>query len=236
MKTVKLIGMAMMSMAMIMVSCSGEDGEKGVQGDPGADGTNGIDGVDGSDGISCWDLNGNGTGDAEEDVNNDGNFDALDCQGEDGEDGEDGVDGNANVFRTDLLINEFEGHILHFNLFTFNDFLPDNADLSNYAMFFYLKNPNSFIYPVPGPLSGNNEYTRVYYIEENGDMTIVFYNTADDSQYDVVKGEYIQLKIVAVEALTSTGKSSQENVMSELKAAGVDTSDYNAVAEYFGLE
>lgn len=31
-------------------------------------------------GLACWDLNGNGTGDADEDVNGDGAFDARDCQ------------------------------------------------------------------------------------------------------------------------------------------------------------
>ena len=32
-------------------------------------------------GLACWDLNGNGIGDPNEDANNDGVFDALDCQG-----------------------------------------------------------------------------------------------------------------------------------------------------------
>ena len=36
-----------------------------------------------SDGINCWDLNGNGVGDLREDVNGDGNYNALDCQGSD---------------------------------------------------------------------------------------------------------------------------------------------------------
>ena len=52
--------------------------------------------------INCWDLNGNGENDADEDTNLDGVWDALDCRGaqgpagadgQDGEDGEDGLDG-----------------------------------------------------------------------------------------------------------------------------------------------
>ncbi len=35
----------------------------------------------GADGLNCWDLDGDGQGDANEDVNGDGVFDALDCQG-----------------------------------------------------------------------------------------------------------------------------------------------------------
>lgn len=50
-------------------------------------------GEDGEDGLSCWDLNGNGIGDPEEDVNDDGNFDALDCQGPQGEQGVVGPEG-----------------------------------------------------------------------------------------------------------------------------------------------
>lgn len=35
-------------------------------------------------GLACWDLNGNGIEDPNEDINNDGNWDALDCQGAQG--------------------------------------------------------------------------------------------------------------------------------------------------------
>lgn len=42
------------------------------------------DGRDGVDGLSCWDANGNGQADPEEDVNGDGAFDTLDCAGADG--------------------------------------------------------------------------------------------------------------------------------------------------------
>ncbi|MGD8451063.1 MAG: hypothetical protein PVJ57_04535 [Phycisphaerae bacterium] len=48
-------------------------------------------GVPGENGLSCWDLNGNGVADPEEDINGDGNFDAYDCQGTDGTNGTDGI-------------------------------------------------------------------------------------------------------------------------------------------------
>ena len=35
---------------------------------------------DGQDGVSCWDLNGNGAADPEEDTNGDGEYNGLDCQ------------------------------------------------------------------------------------------------------------------------------------------------------------
>ena len=41
-------------------------------------------------GLACWDLNGNGIGDPNEDINNDGIWDALDCQGDEGPTGPQG--------------------------------------------------------------------------------------------------------------------------------------------------
>jgi hypothetical protein len=56
----------------------GEQGEQGEQGAPGAPGEN------------CWDANGNGIQDPDEDVNGDGAWNTLDCQGPAGEDGQSG--------------------------------------------------------------------------------------------------------------------------------------------------
>ena len=51
----------------------------GCEGDDGVPGADGIAGIDGGDGVACWDLNANGVGDPEEDLNNDGIVDAVDC-------------------------------------------------------------------------------------------------------------------------------------------------------------
>lgn len=48
-------------------------------------GSQGPQGADGKNGLACWDINGNGKGDPEEDKNQDGNFDAMDCQGPPGD-------------------------------------------------------------------------------------------------------------------------------------------------------
>jgi octaheme c-type cytochrome (tetrathionate reductase family) len=51
----------------------------GCEGDDGVPGADGIAGIDGGDGVACWDLNANGVGDPEEDFNNDGIVDVVDC-------------------------------------------------------------------------------------------------------------------------------------------------------------
>ncbi len=67
----------------------GATGATGAQGPPGADGAvgatgaTGAQGAQGDPGNSCWDLNGNGTLETAEDINNDGIGSALDCQGSD---------------------------------------------------------------------------------------------------------------------------------------------------------
>ncbi len=58
--------------AFTLAGCSGDDGNNGQ---PGADG------ADGAAGLACWDLNENGVPDIpDEDRNNDGVVDVLDCQ------------------------------------------------------------------------------------------------------------------------------------------------------------
>jgi len=63
----------------------GEQGPAGPQGDVGQDGADGADGQDGAagangtDGLACWDANGDGVQDSDEDVNADGVWNTADC-------------------------------------------------------------------------------------------------------------------------------------------------------------
>jgi len=59
---------------------SGTNGVDGVDGTDGVDGSDGADGVNGADGLHCWDANGDGIEDFDEDTNADSIWDAADCQ------------------------------------------------------------------------------------------------------------------------------------------------------------
>lgn len=72
-------------------------GGMGPTGPIGPAGPAGTNGTNGTNGISCWDLNGNGANDPAEDVNTDGNWDALDCQGAPGAAGPTGAAGPAGA-------------------------------------------------------------------------------------------------------------------------------------------
>lgn len=54
-----------------------------------------IIGPKGDPGLACWDLNGNGTGDPEEDINLDDAWNVADCQGSQGEQGPQGEKGDT---------------------------------------------------------------------------------------------------------------------------------------------
>lgn len=70
-------------------------GAAGAAGPAGPTGVAGATGTAGTNGLSCWDTNGNGINDASEDVNTDGNWDALDCVGATGPAGPAGPTGAA---------------------------------------------------------------------------------------------------------------------------------------------
>lgn len=195
--------MAMVSMAVILVSCSGSDGEIGPQGEQGEQGIQGPQGIQGEQGP----------------------------QGETGEPGQDGTDGNANVVETGFDLTVFANYsTLQFVLSDLNEI--DNPQ--NFAYLFYMDHSSGLRYSIPGHLFSNDYYARVYTNLPDGDGTLYlsFYDL-NDTAYLIPGGEYTFLTIVAIE-LTNGAKSS-ENLIAELKAAGVDTSDYDAVAEYFNL-
>lgn len=206
MKAIKLLYMAVLCMAMALVSCSGEDGEQGLQGDQGPAGEQGIQGPQGPQGSQ---------GDQGE-------------QGEQGEPGEPGEDGNANVRRFNISLEGYSGS-------SFQVPMPievTQADIDNGAFFFYIEESGVF-YPLPG-LLGINTFGSVRYLS---DLIIIDFKnpTVDFNATFVQEGSYGNLILIVAEA-NIVGKNNQESMMNELKAAGVDTSDYHAMAKYFGLE
>lgn len=104
------------------VGLAGPAGERGPEGPTGPPGPAGTDagqprpGEPGEPGLSCWDLNGDGIADPEEDVNDDGVFNVLDCQGpagpggaqgSPGSPGADGTDGEPGPEFFDVFVDDF---------------------------------------------------------------------------------------------------------------------------------
>ncbi len=174
----------MVCMAMVLVSCSGDDGEQGPQG---------VAGVDGKDGA-------------------------------------DGVDGNANVFSVDFDLSSFEGNTFEF------DMPVASEEIFNYAFFYYVKdNIIGNWYSVPGQLGLEGSYTSLS-INEASALGYIYFFWNDNTPFDITAGQLSFFRIVGVEIGTLANKNGNADIMAELKSAGVDTSDYHAVAAYFGLE
>ncbi len=75
---------------------TGPQGPQGETGPQGPQGETGPQGPQGDAGTACWDLNGNGVADLpDEDINEDGVADVLDCQGAQGETGPQGPQGET---------------------------------------------------------------------------------------------------------------------------------------------
>lgn len=101
-----VVGLSIALACVLFVGCgtdvAGDGNGAPVDDTPVVDDTVGtpLPGRDGIDGLNCWDLDGDGERDPEEDTNGDGSFDALDCRGADASDGApgaNGADGPAGV-------------------------------------------------------------------------------------------------------------------------------------------
>lgn len=198
MKIVKLFSMAMICMAIVLVSCSGEDGERGPEGAQGAQGPAGVDGIDGQNGTN-------------------------------------GIDGNANVQSYTVNMDAWNG-----GLFFEFDMPVATEDRDNYAFLFYLEYiyDSQFVgrHSVPGSSYDGDFVVDVSYAMTGEEEGILLFKDFQGVPYAVAPGTYLNLIIFSIEMSNLEGKNGTMDIMSELKAAGVDTNDYNAVVAYFGLD
>ena len=185
--------------------------------------------------------------DKDEDINNDGQVDALDCQGANGQQGDPGQDGNANVRKFELDVDIFsqgDGEI-GFD----GGYIITNDDVENNAFLFYLENilGNFSLYLfIPG---GNTSFDRYYNMEMvpdvnnliNGSDFLLILKYTNYSGTVIEPGwddNYDILHVVMIEHnnMAMSGKNGEQALKAQLKTAGVDISDYHAVMAHFGLE
>ncbi len=135
-----------------------------------------IDGTDGIGGLNCWDLNGNGVEDPDEDVNGDGVFDALDCQGVDGVNGSNGPAGSDgegfaplfNTFIDDFFTVEngsYEGISLEADDLPVVEIYEPAIGYCNYEEVGVV----AFRVPIPTTYPGNNPVTMRLFIWRTGE-------------------------------------------------------------------
>lgn len=157
------------------------------------------------------------------------------ADGLDGQDGTNGENGNANVQSVKINMDAWNGGAF----FEF-DMPVEVEDRQNYAFLFYLEYiyDSQFVarHPVPGSSYDGDFVVDVNYSMTGAEEGILLFKDYQGAVYAVVPGTYLNLIIIAIEINTTEGKNNSTDVMADLKAAGVDTNDYDAVAAYFGLD
>lgn len=237
--TTNFIKCAILIFAITITSCSkdgdigpiGPQGEQGIQGIQGDQGPAGEDGEDG-EGIGVPGPQGEQGPAGENGTDGTNGMDGT--NGTDGTNGEDGEDGNANVATYTYDLSSESGSTIVVTAPVLTQEVIDNDLILGYL----LKGGTTYT-PIPAPI-------YAFGLNDNSDIAVeinlnrywmYFYEVGTENFKSVSAGQLDELKLVVIESnSTTSGKSSKENMVSRLKSAGVDTNDYYAVMDYFGLD
>ncbi len=231
---------AVLVLALVFNACEGPEGpqgEQGIQGIAGNDGTNGTDGTDGTDGtngtdgVNCWDTNGDGIQDPSEDVNGDGEWNSLDCQG---------ADGNADVQVFIFNNPTWDASTMVLNLADLTQEVIDTYLVKAYLGFPINNEPNAVYYEVPGAANGGAYYYRTWMNVGTYTIKAVEAINSDNAYLNPDIASSAKILLIAPSSTTTVegngrGVSPQQAVLNELSDAGVDVSNYFEVCAYYGI-
>ncbi len=143
-------------------------------------------------------------------------------QGIAGGDGTNGQDGNANVRSFTYDLSTVSGSFYDQSIPEFTQEVIDND-----AILGYLKVPGSSgLHPIPNLLG--------IYIKTSIELekySMHFYNSNLSTRFSVVAGQLEELRVVIIASTNRSGE--QKDILSRLKAEGVDINDYYAVMKHF---
>src|SRR5690606_28154900 len=150
------------------------------------------------------------------------------CSSDLGQDGDNGVDGNANVQAVTVNMDAWNGG----KFFEFEMHVAAE-ERANYAFVFYLEYiyDSQFLarHSVPGSSYDGDFVVDVRYALTGEEEGILLFKDLQGVPYAVAPGTYLNLIIIAVEISALEGKNGSTDVLAELKAAGLDTNEYDAV-------
>jgi hypothetical protein len=234
------------------MSCSGEDGDVGPQGESG------------ENGYHCWDTNTNRSNDPEEDTNDDGEWNNLDCIGMDGINGENGIncwDLNADFMNdpeedinedgkwdvTDCqgadgnadvqrIVLDFDDAYIYDSIiqFTVPQLTPENIE--DYVLLFYLEyvQLNSVYLPIPG---GVAEFDRSYNVFFEPGFVYISVSTFDGSDTNpgwLGEWDFLHITLIKISALEDKGQTAQ--IQKALMEADIVIEDHKALSPFFSKE
>lgn len=219
MKFSRLFVLGLVALAVSLASCSGKDGEDG---DPG---------IAGETGINCWDTNGDGINDANEDVNGDNEFNGLDCQGAAG------TDGNANAMHYFVQIPDDPSGKSSFSI-NVPQLTQEVLDEDTILFYFQKSEGENFVYTfVPGLGRDGNYIVGVKLDVGTATFIVKDFNGVD---LPIPENEVSGIKMIIIESSSTTtiqGKGQQQlDVLGYLESEGVEIADYHDVLDYFNLK
>lgn len=232
------------------MSCSGKDGDVGPQGESG------------ENGYHCWDTNTNRSNDPEEDTNDDGEWNNLDCIGMDGlngincwdldadfmndtnedtnEDGKwdvtdcQGADGNADVQKIILDLNDAD---IFFSTLELAVPQLTSEILQEYVLLFhfeYVSIGGSSYFSIPGGLA---QWDRSYNVAFAPGFVYIIVSNFDGSDTDpgwLGEWDFLHITLIKISALEDKGQTAQ--IQKALMEADIVIEDHKALSPYFGKE
>jgi len=152
--------------------------------------------------------------------------------GVDGTNGADGEDGNANVSVITKDISSASGTYVDVE---FSELTQDV--IVNDVVLGYVKRSDSFSWhPLPS-ISDNLPFSIAVYLSQDY-YSLDFVDRTDGSAYTISENYLDVLKVVIIEATSSTtgkSKNSKNVILDKLTQEGVDINNYYSVCDYYGI-
>ncbi len=160
--------------------------------------------------------------------------------GADGIDGTNGVDGNANVTTIELLASDITWTLGAFigitsNVFTLNTTAVDQDILDHGAVLGFthlVTGPYDFWGPLPFDYDQGSGTYYIAYTYELNKINLYAYRNA--GAWDPNPG-FPEYRFILITDNTVGKSMTTQSVLEELKNAGIDTTNYYDVCDYYGI-
>ncbi len=151
------------------------------------------------------------------------------CRGDDGAEGPEGPMGNANVQLFTIDNPTWSANSIYFNNAAITQEVLDKSAILTYMVF---NEYPEITYHVPGLGFDNLFQIRVF--SQLGVIRLAI-RDSDGTPFSGTLPSVLKVKVIIIESGT-TGKMSVSSVEKELKNAGIDIKDYEAVKQYYNIK
>ena len=249
--TMKILASGLMVLALSITSCTkdsvtgdigpiGPKGEQGIQGEKGEAGVDGAaQGIPGEKG----DTGATGAAGPAGPKGDTGEAGPTGPAGSQGEQGPAGEDGNANVWASEWIPIEWSNPLPSYASMRHYDNRLSRDINNSSAVIIYgreIRDAGSGrirhnIFPLPHEIN-DQKYFYEFQEQPAVENKYVLYLRAESTDGTAQTFDYFdEIQYIVIPQNDMTGKSDTTSILESLKNAGVDTTDYYSVAEYFRI-